>query len=133
MKKTIACALLGLALGTTLTFSGFADYREVHAMFTLRDPRLWLTFAGAVAISVVGFAILARKASLPRRSIHASTIAGAALFGAGWAITGACPGVVFVQIAQGYLPALATFGGVIAGVQACRWARSKWGWTSDSC
>ncbi|HZS42587.1 MAG TPA: DUF6691 family protein [Polyangia bacterium] len=133
MRPHLGAALTGLALGVTLTLAGFADYGEVHRMFALTDLRLIFTFAGAVAISFVGLGVLARGAAIPRRSVRRSTVIGAALFGVGWALTGACPGAALAQLGNGYVPALASLGGIFAGALIHDRLRARLGWESDAC
>ncbi len=134
MKAHLGAILAGLALGGVLAAAGFGDYGEVHKMFVFADLRLFLTFCGAVMLSALGFAVLARKANLPRRAIRRSTIVGAIIFGIGWAITGACPAASLVQLGGGQLPALATLGGILVGVELCSLTRSRWlHWEVDSC
>jgi hypothetical protein len=133
VKAHLGAALAGLALGATLTFAGFADYGEVHRMFTFQDLRLFLTFAVAVGVTFVGFLALARGAALPRRTIRATTVGGAALFGAGWALTGACPGAALAQLGNGYLPALFSLAGIFLGAALYGRLRARLHWQSDSC
>lgn len=135
MRYQLGAAAMGLLLGITLTFVGFGDYGTVHRMFVFQDLRLLFTFAGAVALSAPVFALLARRgAALPRRSIYGSTLAGAALFGTGWALTGACPGAALVMLGCGYVPALASLGGIVAGILLCGVAQRRWmRWEADSC
>ena len=40
---------------------------------------------------------------------------GGVLFGAGWALTGACPSIALVQLGEGKLGALVTLVGIFAG------------------
>ena len=46
--------VVGLALGTALTWMGFTDWAQVHQMFTFADLRLFFTFLGGVAFTGVG-------------------------------------------------------------------------------
>lgn len=116
--------IAGVALGFTVANIGFGDYGELNRMFTLRDLRMLLAFAGALGIIVVAFAML-RVRRTPGR-IHAGVVPGAMLFGAGWAISGGCPSIPIVQVATGYVPALVTLGGVVVGMRLCRWANARW-------
>ena len=75
-----------------------------------------MTFAGAVALAVLGFAVLARGYAIERKKLHPGTIPSAMLFGIGWALTGSCPSIALVQLGQGYLPALLTILGIVTGV-----------------
>lgn len=127
-------AVYGLVFGFALSRIGFGDFAEVHAMFVFDDLRLLLAFGGGVAVSMVGFVALARLAEMPRRSLHPGSVLGGALFGAGWAVTGACPSIVLVQLGQGHVSALATLAGVIIGVAAYSPIHRRWlPWPFDSC
>jgi uncharacterized membrane protein YedE/YeeE len=132
-RNVPALAGLGLALGFTISMSGLSDWGELHRMFTFQDARLLLAFGGAVAISVVGFFLLARRDEIPAKRIVAGTVPGAILFGAGWAIAGACPGAALVQIGEGKWAALATLGGILGGTWLHDRLRKRFGWTRHSC
>lgn len=120
----LANIITGLTLGYTVSNIGFGDYAELNRMFTFQDPRMLLSFAGAVVIIVCAFALL-RVRRGPGR-IHAGVIPGAVLFGTGWAISGGCPAIPIVQVAGGYLPALVTIVGVTVGIRLSRWANARY-------
>jgi uncharacterized membrane protein YedE/YeeE len=124
---------LGLAFGATLSAAGFTDYGELHRMFTLADPRLLLTFAAAVGLAWLGFALLCRGDRPARRSIQAGTIPGAAVFGAGWALCGGCPGALLAMLGEGKLAALLTLGGVLLGTALGHRLKGWLRWDSGSC
>lgn len=109
-------ALYGLAFGFILSRMGFADFAEVHRMFLFADLRLFLTFATGVALSFVGFLVFARMSEMPKRVYHRGNIIGGVLFGAGWALTGACPSILLVQVGQGQVAGFSTLAGAIAGM-----------------
>lgn len=121
----LANIITGLALGYTVTNIGFGDYAELNHMFTFQDHlRMFLSFAGAVAIIVCVFALL-RVPRAPGR-IQAGVIPGAVLFGTGWAISGGCPAIPIIQVATGYLPAEVTIASVFVGIRLCRWANARY-------
>jgi uncharacterized membrane protein YedE/YeeE len=115
VKPTVGVALFGFLLGFSLDRIGFSDWGEVHRMFLFADLRLFLTFATGVTLTMIGFFALFRGEPMPRRAIHRGTIPGGVLFGVGWALTGACPGIILVQLGEGQLPGLVTLAGVLAG------------------
>jgi len=43
---------------------------------------------------------------------------GGSIFGMGWALTGACPGPVFVLLGQGYMVMVVVIAGALAGTLA---------------
>ena len=111
----IRYALYGLLLGLTLSRLGFSDYTELHKMFVFSDFNLFLAFCTGTGLSMAGFFALTKRAELPRPPFHPGTIIGGALFGVGWALTGACPSIVMVQLGGGQLIAGATLVGVVTG------------------
>lgn len=117
----------GLAFGFSLGMIGFGDFGELNAMFTLQDWRMLFAFAGAVGIGVIAFQFGIGKDRLPAdQPLHKWVVPGAALFGAGWAISGGCPAIPIVQVATGYLPGLATLAGVGVGMRLFRVVNSRY-------
>ena len=140
--RSATLAAFGVALGFTIGRTGLADWGELHRMFTMgvfdggpsaRDLRLVIAFAGAVALAGLGFLALARRDAIPRRPVGRTTVPGALLFGAGWAVTGGCPAAVLVQLGEGRLAALASLAGALGGAWACRWANRRLGLETASC
>lgn len=117
MRAKLGLLAMGVALGFSLSRIGFTSYDEVHAMFVFSSLRLFLTFAVGVAVLTGAFAIVKRTSSpvWPPRPIHRGTLVGGALFGVGWALSGACPGVVLTQLGEGKGFALFTLAGVLFG------------------
>jgi uncharacterized protein len=135
MKNHLRVAPAGLLLGFALGFIGFADWGEVHKMFTFQDLRLVLVFGGGVTLTGIGLNLLVKdvRKKFPK-PIHKGTLLGGALFGAGWALSGACPAIVMVQLGEGRLPALLTGAGVIAGTWTYgRVHRKFFRWDSGGC
>jgi uncharacterized membrane protein YedE/YeeE len=128
----IRLGLLGLALGLSLSFIGFGSYDEVRRMFLFEDLRLLFTFGGAVLISAVVFLI----AGVPRLTtpFNQNLIWGGLLFGAGWALSGACPAIVLVQLGEGLWPAIFTLLGMFGGVYLHQRLRRRFThWAAGSC
>lgn len=132
MRSTFRLGLVGLALGFALSFIGFSRYDEVRSMFLFEDLRLLLTFLGAVVLSAVVFAL--SKVPKSQEPFTKGLLPGGLLFGAGWALTGACPSIALVQLGEGYLPALFTVLGIVVGVWLHQKVRARLpGWTSGGC
>lgn len=112
--------LFGLAMGATLAGAGFTNFTLVHEMFTFQNFGLLLVFAGAVVLNAIGFTVLARGQKIPKKPFTKGVVPGSAMFGVGWALTGACPAVALVQLGQGQLAAIATLSGILFGVWAYR-------------
>lgn len=143
MTRThVKLGALGVALGFVLSMAGFGDWAELHRMFTFgafeggpgaASLRLLLAFGGAVALAAAGFFLLARRDRIPEKPVRAGTVPGALLFGAGWAVAGACPATALVQLGEGKLTALATLGGMLGGAWLHDRLRRRLGWARHSC
>ncbi len=140
LRVHLAHGLLGLALGFVVSSAGLADWGEIHRMFTFgafdgsgAAPRLLLAFGGAVALAMAGFLALARRDAIPPKPVRAGTVPGAILFGAGWAIAGACPAAALVQLGEGKPGAVATLGGILAGAWLHDRLRKRFHWARHSC
>ena len=133
-KKYLIYGFLGTAMGFILARIGFADYDEINQMFAFADFRLLLTFAvSVVVLMIIGF-IFKKRFPHQDKFIQPGTIPGSMLFGFGWAVTGACPSLVFVQLGQGRLPAIMTLFGIYLGVILYRKMHAKYFlWNVGSC
>lgn len=139
-KRPLAVELLlqlafGLALGFVLARSGFSDWSEVNAMFRFQQWRLLIAFATAVVLLVPMWLWVRRRAErLAPRPIHPGSLVGGLLFGAGWAVSGACPSIALVQVGQGKLMALFTVAGIAIGNLLYSFAHERWfRWESRTC
>ena len=134
LKKYLIYGFLGTTMGFILARIGFANYDEINKMFAFTDFRLLSTFASSVAVlMVIGFLFRSR---FPRQDkfIQPGTLPGSMLFGFGWAVTGACPSLVFVQLGQGRIPAIMTLFGIYLGVVLYRKMHAKYFmWDIGSC
>lgn len=138
VREPLLTLLVGVGLGFALSRIGFSSWDEVHAMFTFSDLRMFLTFCGSVAVLLVMWRVLAkvapRFASFRPRMIHKGSVLGGVLFGAGWAISGACPSIALVQLGEGQLGALFTLLGIFAGNALYGFAQGRYlHWDTGSC
>lgn len=119
-------ALAGLLFGAGLLISGMADPARVLGFLTLApgwDPTLAFVMAGALAVSLPGFAVLHRRgrplfaATFAERSVRVDRrlLFGAALFGLGWGLQGYCPGPAIVAAGLGQWPALLFLPAMLLG------------------
>ncbi len=128
---------LGLFLGGSLAWIGFNSWDAVHAMFLFSDLRLFFTFMAGVTILGVAWQFFGRTGvdvSSSPRPIHKGTLLGGALFGAGWAISGACPAIALVQLGDGQYAAIFTLLGILIGNYGYATVQERWlHWAKVSC
>ncbi len=115
--------LFGTVFGLVLSRSGAADYDFIQRMFLFESFQLYGIIGTAVVVTTPGLWLLKRRgvtlAGAPLRVSpkprHPGNVWGGILFGAGWSITGMCPGPILVNIGEGKLYALAALAGVLVG------------------
>ncbi len=136
MRQRIGTIVCGLAFGALLQRTGFSSWDEVHKMFTFADLRLVLGFAMSVALLFIGWRIIAARSnpSWAPRLLHPGVVPGSLLFGAGWALCGACPSIALVQLGEGRWLAGATLVGILVGNGLYPTVHRRWfRWTQGSC
>ena len=137
LKKYLIYAFLGTFMGYVLTRIGFANYDELHKMFVLEDLRMMIAFAGSVALAMIASLLIRLKYKnypLQQKIFQPGTIPGSMLFGFGWAVSGACPSLVFVQLGEGKIPAVMTLVGIYVGVVLYKKIHSKYFmWDVGAC
>jgi len=121
--------LFGALFGFILSRVDATSYAAISKMFQLQDLHLMGVIGGAIVVAGIGLTFLRRRKqyNIQGRSVtikpkprKAGNIAGSLLFGAGWAITGTCPGTALAQIGEGQLIALFTLGGILLGTELYR-------------
>ena len=134
MRCHAIAAALGIAMGFVLSRAGFSDFDEVHRMFRFADLRLTLTFALAVVVTGVGFRWLGTAEGFPKRRVHPGSVPGGLLLGAGWALCGACPAIVWVQLGEGHWLAGWSLLGIALGTWVYPSVHERWfRWPVESC
>ena len=105
--------LFGLIFGVGLLISGMANPEKVLGFLDLSrpwDPSLAFVMIGAIAVGIVGFALVKGKKRafcgvpimLPaNNAIDRTLVVGAILFGLGWGLAGICPGPALVLLGAG--------------------------------
>lgn len=113
MPRIAMALFIGLLFGTGIAISGMANPAKVLNFFDFAgswDPSLIFVMGGALGVTALGYLLVFRRKRpvmeqrfhLPaNRSIDMPLVAGSAIFGVGWGITGFCPG--------GAIPALGLF------------------------
>lgn len=122
MSRALLFTAFGALFGFLLVRVGATDYDTIAGMFLLSDLHLMGVMGVAMAVAGLGQLHARRRAA---RGADVATIRpkpmkpglaiGAALFGAGWAITGTCPGTGLAQVGEGKLVALFTIAGILLG------------------
>ena len=128
MKESIAALLAGVLFGIGLAVSGMLIPDKVLNFLDVAghwDPSLALVMGGALMVTIPGYYLVTRKSrpvlaesfSLPSATaIDGRLLLGAAMFGAGWGLSGLCPAPALVNITTGLVDVLVFVGGMLAGM-----------------
>ncbi|QEG36798.1 putative inner membrane protein [Bythopirellula goksoeyrii] len=125
LSKFASVLLIGAYLGILFTKSEVACWERIHDMFLFKEAYMYLIISLAIVVAMVSM-FLIKKLGITTvdgkpivyepKPYHTGVIIGGMLFGAGWAITGACPGPIYAQIGGGAWMALFTLAGALSGM-----------------
>jgi len=130
--RVLCAVLFGALFGLGLLISGMLDPAKVLGFLDVAgawNPQLAFVMGGAIAVAAPVFLIARRRErtllgdplELPdRRRLDWRLIAGAAIFGLGWGLSGICPGPGLVLLGFAGMPAWIFAGGLIVGLVAAR-------------
>ena len=96
-----------------------ASWFRIYEMFQFKSFHMYGIIGVAVALGVVITQLIKRNNMrsffgteiqiAPKPKHIKASLYGGSIFGLGWALTGACPGPIYVLIGAGYLPLLVVF------------------------
>ncbi len=119
--------LLGVYFGIVLTKSEVVCWKRIHDMFLFNEPNMYLIIGVGIVVAMICMLLIKKfhvktiegepVVYIPK-PFHKGVIIGGTMFGAGWAITGACPGPIYAQIGGGAWMALFTLAGALIGMFA---------------
>jgi len=123
--KSIKYISLGILFGVIMVKSEAASWYRIQEMFRFQSFHMYGLMLTAVALGAVGILIMKkiRLKDADGAPIHfpqkkkgwKNYLTGGIIFGLGWALTGACPGPVFVNIGYGYAGMVLVALGALAG------------------
>lgn len=128
--RLLVAALSGALFGLGLYVSGMVDTARVQGFLDVAgawDPTLMFVLGGAILPMAVAWRVAGPRSLVgtpmppaPKPVIDGRLVGGAAMFGAGWALVGLCPGPSAAVLLFGGWPALVFFGAMLAGMWVWR-------------
>ncbi len=128
MTRWIVPLVSGVLFACGLALAGMTRPAKVFAFLDLTgawDPSLAFVMIGAIGVHTVAYVAM-RRLDRPwtgetfqvptRRDVDARLLAGAALFGVGWGISGFCPGPALAALGSGSWQVLVFFAAMLAGM-----------------
>jgi uncharacterized membrane protein YedE/YeeE len=111
--KFIKFLLLGIVFGVVMAKSEAISWFRIQEMFRFQAFHMYGIIGTAVTLGVIGVALI-KKFKIkdfhgnpilfhPKEKSIVRYLVGGTIFGLGWALTGACPGPIVVNIGYGIL------------------------------
>ena len=123
--KALKFIFTGILFGIVMTKSEAISWYRIQEMFRFQSFHMFGIIGTAVAVGMIGVYFI-KKYKL--KDIHGEVITipakekgwkrvliGGTIFGLGWALTGACPGPMFISLGYGYFVMLLVILGALLG------------------
>ena len=138
--RILVAFLTGGLFGTGLLVSGMTDTRKVMGwldIFGNWDPTLAFVLGGAIIPMFFAWRFASTRMPIlggnfptrPDPKLGKDLIVGSLLFGAGWGLSGLCPGPAMASVTWGGWNSAVFLGAMILGMIVAR--PIKAGWTSN--
>ncbi len=137
MSAGLVAAYAGAVFAFGLVVSGMTDPHRITAFLDVGgrwDPTLAFVMIGAIGVHApLAYVIRRRRRPVFEPAFHLQQptnidvplIAGAALFGIGWGLSGYCPGPALVSLGTAAMPVLVFVAAMIAGIAIARLASRR--------
>ncbi len=142
MRGYLSVFVTGISLGIVFVKSEITSWQRVHDMFLLKELHMYLIIGVGIFVAMISMLAIkkfkvkslnGKPIKYKPKPIHKGVIFGGMIFGAGWAITGACPGPIYAQIGGGEYYALFTWAGAMLGMFAFAFLKPKLTMSSSRC
>jgi uncharacterized protein len=123
--KSIKYILAGILFGIVMSKSEAISWFRIQEMFRFQSFHMYGIIGTAVVLGVIAVYLI-KKFKLrdlqgnpivfrPKEKSVPRYLIGGTIFGLGWALTGACPGPIFVNLGYSYWAILVAVAGALAG------------------
>jgi hypothetical protein len=111
--KHIKVLFVGIFFGIVLTKAEVISWYRIYEMFRFESFHMYGIIGSAIVLGIISTRIIkifqlrdfnGNPILLPEKGdTKLKPLLGGAIFGLGWALTGACPGPIYIIIGNGYL------------------------------
>ncbi|MBP9098372.1 MAG: YeeE/YedE family protein [Ferruginibacter sp.] len=119
MMKLIKFLILGIVFGIVMAKSEAISWFRIQEMFRFQAFHMYGIIGTAVILGVIGVALI-KKYKIrdfhgnpilfhPKEKSFTRYMVGGTIFGLGWALSGACPGPMVVNIGYGFFAMIIVF------------------------
>ena len=117
--------LVGMVFGIVMTKAEIVSWFRIVEMFRFESFHMYGVIGSAVTLGIIAVGLIKKwniktfqgeeMALSVKEKSFVRYILGGAIFGLGWAMTGACPGPMLVLVGTGAFPMLIVIGGAVLG------------------
>ncbi len=137
MKQVLIALVSGIIFGIGLSLSQMINPNKVINFLDITgqwDPSLAFVMMGALIVTFISFRIILKKPDpileesfhlSKRTDIDKALLAGAAIFGIGWGMSGYCPGPAVASIGSGSIEAIVMVVSIYAGFFFQKWLSNR--------
>jgi len=133
--KFLKFLMLGIVFGIILTKSEVVSWFRVYEMFRFESFHMYGVIGSAVLVGIVLVQVIKRTklksidgADIqfePKEFSISRYLIGGTIFGLGWAMTGACPGPMFILLGNGVTVILVVIAAAVLGTYTYGLLRDK--------
>lgn len=124
----------GIFFGVVMVKSEAVSWYRIQEMFRFQSFHMYGIIGVAVLVGILAVYVI-KKLKMKdidgnviqfrtKRGAWHSYLLGGGIFGLGWALVGACPGPIFVNIGYGYLSMVIVAIGALIGTYGYGWIKS---------
>ncbi|MEO9484612.1 MAG: DUF6691 family protein [Ekhidna sp.] len=123
--KFIKFLVLGILFGIILTKGEVISWYRIYEMFRFQSFHMYGVIGSSVLLGMFMIQVIKRRQIKaldgepikiePKERSFARYIIGGTIFGLGWALTGACPGPLFILLGNGISVFIVTIASAIFG------------------
>lgn len=123
--KWIKFVFVGFIFGVILSKGEIISWYRIYEMFWFESFHMYGVIGSAVVIGILGVQLIKRYDAksiegqvieiLPKKKSIYRYLIGGMIFGLGWAMTGACPGPMFILLGKGIYAIFIVIIGAVFG------------------
>ena len=133
--KNIKFLISGILFGIILAKAEIISWYRIYEMFQFDSFHMYGVIGSAVVLGAIAIQWIKRTNMKsidgqaiqiqPKPKNYKANLIGGTLFGLGWALSGACPGPMYILVGYGYFPILIVILGALLGTLSYGLVRDK--------
>ncbi len=132
--RYIKFILIGIFFGIVATKAEVVSWFRIQEMFRFQSFHMYGIIGSAVVVGMISVLLIKKfniktitgeTVVIEPKKYHKGYFIGGAIFGLGWALTGACPGPLYALIGNGYTVMAATLLAAVLGTFTYGLIKSK--------